>query len=230
MSDARDLAARLIEAGRRDVAPNQTEREAKIYAGVLAAAAAGPDGGGGGDASVLRSLGAWGRIALMGVGALAVVGTGSLVLTRASDTRTDLPNGPAAVATIAPSWPVQTPTEQPKVEESSTSVWALPSVVTPKKNGPADESDTLSAELAMLEAIRATIRARDSRAAMLGLSEFDRRFPHPRAADEATVLRVEVLAASGKADEARRVGRAFLEGHPDSIYRARIALVMGDRQ
>ena len=60
------------------------------------------------------------------------------------------------------------------------------------------------------------------------LDDFDRRFPHPHAGEEATVLRIEVLFGLGRIEGARRSGRDFIARRPDSIYRARVAQLLGD--
>jgi hypothetical protein len=44
---------------------------------------------------------------------------------------------------------------------------------------------------------------------------------------EATVLRIEALAASGNQEAARKAGRAFLARHPKGPYAQRVSSLIG---
>lgn len=227
--DDRKLIDRLIEAGRRDTAQNETERQARIYAGVLAAGAG--DGGGSGAAGP-RTLHSWIGFTALGLGALALMVAGSGALSGSTGKTSDV--RPAAEAPASPSAaaPPSASAAEPPPDATSggTSVWELPSVPTPKKAlaAPSAENDDLARELAVIASARRKLREHDPAGAMSLLVDFDRRFPRPRVGDEATVLRVEVLLALGRSSEARRLGRDFIAGHPDSIYRARLAQLLGD--
>jgi len=219
-NDDRDLVASLLEAGRRDVAPDEAERQSRIYAGVIAAAS----GSSGHATAGTRGLGSWTGLTVVGLGALVLASAGALALSR-SDAPSSAP--PAAAAPLAETTP-SAALDAPSVASApGTSVWELPSARETKKPAAAAsrerERDGLALELAAIESARRKLREHDPAGALALLDDYDRRFPHPRVADEAAVLRVEVLFALGRDDEARRLGHDFVERRPGSIYRARVA-------
>jgi len=231
-ADDRDYAARLPAAARRDVAADEAEREGRICERVLAA------GSGGGEApSSPRSLRPWGGLTAAGFGALVMVGAGAFALvspksgTEPTHDSTDRRPAPAQAISETNVISEPSPAKPSPVEPAvGTSVWELPAADAPKATAPLPSAapDTLALELAALERARKTLREHDAAGAAALLDEFDRRFPRPRTGDEAVVLRVEVLIALGRSKEARRLGTEFLARHPDSIYRARIAQLLGD--
>lgn len=236
----RELVERLLDSARRDVAPDEAQRQAKIVERVLGGAAG---GGGDGPLSGARSGRSWLGKTAAGLGAIALVGAGVFAVARGPTTQAQrgavgASAEPARVETPAPS---DAPTERAsggaQLGAAGTSVWELPSVATAQKpalSGPPPAAvapaatDELALELAALEGARRRLRDQDPAGAMKLLDDFDRRFPRPRAGEEATVLKVEVLLGLGRAADAHRIGRDFITRRPDSIYRARVVQLLGD--
>ncbi|AKV04403.1 hypothetical protein AKJ09_11066 [Labilithrix luteola] len=222
-NEDRRFVEQLLDAARHDEAPDASARQARIHEHVVRAAPASAG-------LAARAFRSWGGFAVAGLGALAFVGVVASVTSRS------VKQPPAPAIAAAPSVPVP-PAASASVEVVAdgeqvrgTSVWELPSVPAPKKAVAAqgEDADLLALELAALEGARKKLREGDAAGAQKRLTDFDRRFPHPRVGDEATVLRIEVLFALGRGEDARRLGQAFVATHPDSIYRARVAQLLGD--
>jgi TolA-binding protein len=93
----------------------------------------------------------------------------------------------------------------------------------------ASASDTsLTAELTAIEQARAAFLAHDYGQALRSLDDYARRFPKQQLRSEATVLRVESLAGRGDRDTAARVGRDFLQNHPNGPYAQRVRSLIGE--
>jgi TolA-binding protein len=92
----------------------------------------------------------------------------------------------------------------------------------------AEREASLTAELGAIEQARRAFLARDYSQSLRLLDEYARRFPKRQLASEATVLRIEALAARGDHDAASRVGRDFLQNHPNGPYAQRVRSVIGD--
>ena len=92
----------------------------------------------------------------------------------------------------------------------------------------AEREASLTQELGALEQARRAFLARDYSQSLRLLDDYARRFPKRQLASEATVLRIETLAARGDRDAAARVGRDFLQNHPNGPYAQRVRSVIGD--
>jgi TolA-binding protein len=91
---------------------------------------------------------------------------------------------------------------------------------------PVDSS--LTAELTALEGARRALLSHDYSQSLRLLDDYTHRFPKRKLASEATVLRIEALAARGDRDAAARIGRDFLQNHPNGPYAQRVRSVIGD--
>ncbi len=60
------------------------------------------------------------------------------------------------------------------------------------------------------------------------LRDYDARFPDGALRSEATMLRIEALIATGRRDEAARLGRSVIDRDPDGPYVARIRSLLGE--
>jgi hypothetical protein len=85
---------------------------------------------------------------------------------------------------------------------------------------PAAVTDTLAAELALLEAAHA---ASDPANALLVLERHLAKFPHGELADERELLRVQTLCRLDRQADARALADRFLQERPGSALRQRIA-------
>ena len=81
----------------------------------------------------------------------------------------------------------------------------------------------LVAEITALDAARTALRAGNAAEALRDLDDYRRDFRHGRLVQEALVLRVEALVASGDKQSAEAIARRFLAKWPASPYAARVA-------
>jgi Outer membrane lipoprotein len=88
--------------------------------------------------------------------------------------------------------------------------------------------DRLGAESALLTEARAELRRGDVTAAQATLTRMQAAFPNGVLGQEREVLAIEVLAASGKTDAARRRARAFIEAHPESPHSTTLGHLLDD--
>ena len=84
------------------------------------------------------------------------------------------------------------------------------------------ETQNLTEELSVLEDARRALSAKDYGLALKTLDAYSRRFPRRKMGSEATVLRIETLAAKGDDAAAGEIGRAFLRAQPRSPYAKRV--------
>ena len=136
--------------------------------------------------------------------------------------------GPVAAAPrpAAPARTAEPPVDPPSAPEP---------VVTPEPAKPVaparpavEREPTLTAELAAVEQARRAFLAHDYSQSLKLLDDYARRFPKRQLASEATLLRIEALAARGDRATAARVGRDFLQNHPNGPYAQRVRSVIGE--
>jgi len=80
----------------------------------------------------------------------------------------------------------------------------------------------LHEELALLEQVRTALRGGQTDAALRRLARYDSRFPQGALREEALVLRMEALHASGQTAAADALRSKFLVDHPDSPHQERV--------
>jgi hypothetical protein len=90
------------------------------------------------------------------------------------------------------------------------------------RSSAARRGDTLSQELVEIEAARSALRRGDASGALSRLQSYRREFPKGRLRAEATMLRIEALAASGDKAGATKLGKAVLARSPNGPYSRRI--------
>ena len=73
-------------------------------------------------------------------------------------------------------------------------------------------------ELMYLDAAREALARSDPAAALQAIDAYHERVARPRFEEEATVLRIDALVASGRSDSARGLGERYLALHPESAY------------
>jgi len=111
----------------------------------------------------------------------------------------------------APALPVM-PTAAPTPAESPL-----------KPSSEASREDRLSAESNWLTRARAELRRGNAASAQQILEQMRVKFPNGVLGQEREVLSIEVLAARGNTDAARRRARAFIAAHPKSPHSAQLA-------
>lgn len=123
---------------------------------------------------------------------------------------------PAVVAPVAPS-------PLPVIAAPSPPVIAAPAPApAPVAAAPREDRDDLPAELRWIERAQNALAANDPAAAQAALRGHARAFPRGHLSEEREALTVQVLCASGRADEARRAAAAFVARHPTSPQAARV--------
>jgi hypothetical protein len=218
----------LISAGRSDAVSAQSR--ARIHlglglsGGVLAAAATNAALKATAAKSVLSSSGS---IAVIGaVSALALLfGARSLLRTDATEVE---PRSPQPVSAEerrfapAPSVHVVAPAVEPNIAEASEPKFAeaKPSARLP--------SASLADELRAIEEARSASARHEHALALRLLDGYAQRFPKQSLRSEATLLRIESLAASGATDAARELGKSFLTKHPNGPYARRVRSLLSD--
>lgn len=124
---------------------------------------------------------------------------------------------PAVVAPPAPTAPPVIAAPSPPVIAAPAPVPSVPVAVAPRV-----ERDDLPAELRWIERAQTALAANDPAAAQAALRGHARAFPRGHLSEEREALAVQVLCASGRADEARRAAAVFIARHPGSPQAARV--------
>lgn len=218
----------LLSAGRTDALSSQSR--ARIHlglglgSGMLAASAIAT----GLKANAVRSVLSFGSAAwISGVGALALFfGAHAFIDVRSTKMETrpqPVVAQPARAA--APALPVRVATpqgESPSVDaiesrraEAKPSVRSLPGA-------------SLAAELRAIEDARRALTRREHAHALRVLDEYAKTFPKQSLGTEATLLRIETLAASGATEAAHQLGTSFLAKHPNGPYARRVRSLLAD--
>lgn len=140
---------------------------------------------------------------------------------------------PAAAPAAPAAKPVEAAVVDPAQTEPAPVAAKAPSseMAAPRDNGPdsrrsaentrAKES-TLGAELDLLHEVQAKWRGGDANSALALIAVHRERYPHSQLAPEREALRVLCLCATGRTDEARRIGRRFLTNAPRSPLRTSV--------
>ena len=181
-----------------------------------------------GAAAAAAGAGKWatlGKVAV-GVGVLAVIG--AVVLTR--DPANTPPPGaqvkPAVAADVTP--PVApAPVEAapavsplPPVEEPAPAVASAPRSVRTDASASADAD--LGEQIRLIEAARAGVASRDSKAAISALNAYTSKFPRGSFGQEAMVLRIRAIDQAGDSARATAMAKSFVARFPNSPHVARL--------
>lgn len=88
---------------------------------------------------------------------------------------------------------------------------------------PAEPAQSRRAEeLAAINAVRASLIAKDPQAALAQLDRYELNYPEASFGLPAKLLRIEALAVSGRPQAAMALASAFVAAHPDSLHAARL--------
>jgi hypothetical protein len=221
----------LISAGRSDALSAQSRGRIHLGlglgGGVLAAAATTTALKATAAKSVLSSsvLSSTGTVAAIGaVSALALfLGAQSLLRTYTADLDARSQQRVSVEERrIAPSPSLQLvapAAEEPPIAEAKLAE-ARPSTRLP--------GASLADELRLIEEARSATARHEHALALRLLDAYAQRFPKQSLRSEATLLRIESLAASGATDAARQLGRTFLTRHPNGPYARRVRSLLSD--
>jgi len=222
----------LLRAGRKDAVSQRSALAITAALGVAAPIAATSALGTAGTAGTASAAASGGKLvtvktalAIAGagaMGALTVWGVIQLVPTDAPppaprvETKGKLTAPAFAGAKTEPVAPVET--AQPEPAKAPAPIARAPV---------AAKTDTLPLEFETIDGARSALARGDAQGALALLDRYAKRFPKPRLGAEATVLRIEALAASGRRDEAVRLGKALLTREPRGPYARRVRSLIG---
>ncbi|WP_437279569.1 tetratricopeptide repeat protein [Sorangium sp. So ce375] len=134
--------------------------------------------------------------------------------------RAAAPERAPAEAPQAPVAPAPEPKALPPEPPLDASTGEEP---TRRPSGPKPtETDLLRAESALLTEARAALRSGDAAAAAAILDRLRAQFPKGVLRQEREVLAIDVLAARGNAQEAKRRAQAFVKQYPKSPHSAKL--------
>jgi TolA-binding protein len=216
---ASDFEAELLRAGRSDAMSDRSR--AQILAGIgigglLTASTV---------ATGVRAAASKGWLATAGVGAAGALAIWAGVRSQAPEP-TPPPTPVAVQAAPAPRPP--RPTPEPTIAPVTEPEVLPPAPPARVRATPVERDASLTAELGALEQARGAFLRRDYSQTLRLLDEYAHRFPKRQLGSEATVLRIEALAARGDKQSATRIGRDFLQSHPNGPYAQRVRSVVGD--
>jgi len=182
---------------------------------------------------------------VIGLAAIGAIG-GAVALARLGvTTPATEPNDPPRPALVAPVSTVAVAAveaSRPAISAISTvepvPIDSLPRAVavrTPPAPLPSSSSSSsgtpaLTREIETLDRAQKALAAADTTTATRTLDEYTREFPSGDMAPEATVLRVRVLLAQGRAGAARELADSFAAAHPSSPYTARMLSLVGEKK
>jgi TolA-binding protein len=212
---ASDFEARLLRAGRGDAPSARGRRKILVglgLGGILTTTAV--------TTGANASIKGW--LTAAGGGTLSALAIWTGVEVWNADEAA--PPAPAPAVVVNAPAPVRAQASPPPV------LAAPPVVVAPERPArplPA-EAANLTEELSVLEDARRALSAKDYGLALKTLDAYSRRFPRRKMGSEATVLRIETLAAKGDDAAAGEIGRAFLRAQPRSPYAKRVRSLIGE--
>lgn len=138
-------------------------------------------------------------------------------------------SAPASASATTPAARAPMPVESVPTVLEPAAAEAPPRFSTPTTDRPSKPSpeptpsDRLSAESALLTQARAQLRSGDAVAAQQSLTRLRNHFPNGVLGQEREVLAIEVLAARGNLEAARRRARAFIALYPKSPHSAQLS-------
>ncbi len=121
--------------------------------------------------------------------------------------------------TVAGAQRDEKPAERVELSEPAPSSAAVASA-------PTRELAPLSEEIRLVDGARAALVADDPRRALRELDAYARAFPSGKLAEEASVLRIEVLAKLGDRASAERLAGEFVQAHPTSGHLRKIRSIL----
>jgi hypothetical protein len=168
------------------------------------------------------------------LGALGVAGGAAFVL--AGHGSTSVPAGSGHAAVSAPAAPIPT---TPVVVFGTGE--AAPLLVPPENAAPESvaaapvhaaegsrSSPSIAREIAALDSARRLLSAGNAQGALRALDGYQAVAKAGMLRQEATLLRIEALAAAGDQGSARRIAERFLREHPNSPHERRIRALVGE--
>lgn len=127
----------------------------------------------------------------------------------------------APVQAQAPAEPATTP------EPAVTRLEDLPVLPSGSTREPGAPAPSLADEVKAIQRAKTALSSGNASGALKELDAYREAFPRGRLSQEATVLRIEALSASGNQAAAQKLGEQFLKSNEKSPYAARVKSVLG---
>ena len=240
----------LLRAGASEGPSDEAVRNAEIALGLAGVAgavaglssAAGTPQGLGTPAVAKSALGLlsfklW-ALVLGGVGVVAVGGvllrSGMPITSGGGGSPPATEVSPPSAASPVTGSPSEVPNPTLRAELSPSFPSSLPSVAAarPGEHSPPDSvsqsaRSTLKLQIQLIDRARSRLARGDAPGALATLAEYRRDYPQGALGEEATLLQIEALAASGQGGAARQLGDAFLRRNPKSPHGTRIRALLG---
>jgi hypothetical protein len=168
-------------------------------------------------------------------GAVGLVGGTAFVLARSPGPASLPVEGRPAAPRVAPA---VIPPPVPSVADERNGASAAQGVTLEPSEPPGPKAEARAArqpaspsiarEIADLDGARRLLGAGDARGALRALDTYDAEARSGMLRQEASLLRIEALAAAGDLSSARRLARVFLRQHPQSPHEARVRAIVGE--
>jgi len=89
-------------------------------------------------------------------------------------------------------------------------------------------TNALQEQVGLVDTARALVASGDPGGALRAIDAYDHRFPHGLLAEEASLLRIQALAARGDRGAAALLAQRFHAEHPRSVHTDKIRWLLGD--
>jgi hypothetical protein len=227
---ASDMERQLLQAGAMEEPPGSSMKRAAAVLGVSAGAVLAARGA----AAVSLPTKIWVALKWVGIG-VAGVGTAALLYMTQSPAPVVDPTPPSArePAVVSAPEPAPAPEQVVPVEPAEVAPAdpparaAKPRVLRPApveepEEEPKPAASTLREQQALIEQARVQLRQSNPNAALETLNLYQSRFPSGSFSQDAALVRMEALAASGNRSGARALAERFLVNYPNSVYAKRV--------
>jgi hypothetical protein len=182
-------------------------------------------------AGTLAKVGLAGLLKWVGIGvigAAAMVGVVETVAPQAAPvSRVEIVAPPPLPRTVSEQAPPTVKEQAPAPPAASEEVVSPETSPQAARSQEPASTTSLADEVRALDGARKALAGGNARECLAKLESYRAEFPQGVLGLEATVLRIEALAASGARTQARDLGTRFLESHPDSAHAARVRSVIG---
>ena len=183
-------------------------------------------------------VGLIGKWLSVGLAMALVVSTGVVLVRKTASPPT--PSPPSTTEVVHASSPRMQPTPQTQpapfvpstisdANRQPVQQASVPSATVHPHTPPTATASHLAVEIALLDQARQTLAGGGASKALATLDDYDHQFPNGALAQEAQVLRIEALDASGDHAGARTHGDRFLAAHPTSPHARHVREVLGTK-
>jgi len=135
---------------------------------------------------------------------------------------------PARATTLAERTSRAKGTASASAEPTVTGVSSTtPSVPTEARHEEPSATKSIAGEIAALDGVRARLSGSDAEGALRAIDDYRRDYPEGALGQEAALLRIDALVASGNIARARSAAERFLRDHPGTPHEKRLRTLIG---